>query len=244
MGVALIINTCVPLDFSISCKRCCTPKRCCSSITTNPSCLKVTLCSINAWVPITKCTAPLAISCCNFFFALLCAVKSSTRIPIGSSNACIVWKCWRESNSVGAINAACVPASIACNINSNATIVLPLPTSPCNNRTIRWPCCISAPNSRTTSCWPLVSVNGKLVISFFTNTPSPFNTCPLSRVCFRRASASANWCANNSSYAKRWRAGESGSSISADCGWCSEKSASFQLANFCFLTSSGSLHSG
>ena len=47
-----------------------------------------------------------------------------------------VRKCCCTSNSVGAISAACVPASAARNIAISATSVLPEPTSPCSSRSI------------------------------------------------------------------------------------------------------------
>ena len=49
----------------------------------------------------------------------------------------MVLKCWRARISVGAISAACRPASITAAAASSATTVLPEPTSPCSMRSMR-----------------------------------------------------------------------------------------------------------
>ena len=65
----------------------------------------------------------------------------------------IVRKCCLASSSVGAISAACSPASATRSIAMSATRVLPDPTSPCSSRSIRvgWP--RSASISANASAW-------------------------------------------------------------------------------------------
>ncbi len=59
------------------------------------------------------------------------------RIPAFSASGVMVARCWRTRISVGAISAACRPASTTVAAASNATTVLPEPTSPCSSRTMR-----------------------------------------------------------------------------------------------------------
>ena len=61
----------------------------------------------------------------------------------------MVAKCCRARISVGAMNAACRPASITCAAASSATTVLPEPTSPCSSRSMRCGCARSATMSVT-----------------------------------------------------------------------------------------------
>ncbi len=57
-------------------------------------------------------------------------------MPMPSSQLCSLRKCCSARISVGAMNATCLPLSIACSAASAATIVLPEPTSPCSRRCI------------------------------------------------------------------------------------------------------------
>ena len=64
-------------------------------------------------------------------------VRIATRRPAASASGAMVVKCWRARISVGAISAACRPASITVAAASSATTVLPEPTSPCSSRSMR-----------------------------------------------------------------------------------------------------------
>ena len=58
-------------------------------------------------------------------------------MPAAAASGVMVLKCWRARISVGAISAACRPPSMTVAAASNATTVLPEPTSPCSRRSMR-----------------------------------------------------------------------------------------------------------
>ena len=64
-------------------------------------------------------------------------VSSASLKPAASAKRRMRSKCWRARISVGAISAACRPASTTLAMASSATIVLPEPTSPCSSRSMR-----------------------------------------------------------------------------------------------------------
>ena len=64
-------------------------------------------------------------------------VRMATRMPAASASGAMVLRCWRARISVGAMKAACRPASITAAAASSATTVLPEPTSPCSSRNMR-----------------------------------------------------------------------------------------------------------
>ena len=64
-------------------------------------------------------------------------VRIATRMPAFSASGAMVARCWRARISVGAISAACRPASTTVAAASSATTVLPEPTSPCSSRSMR-----------------------------------------------------------------------------------------------------------
>ena len=149
IGVAVITSRSgspsAPLDRSVA--RCSTPKRCCSSITTQPSEPKATSSVNRAWVPTTMPTAPDASPSSTaaraFPFTLL--VSNSTRtspppMPPGPSrsprSARTAEKCCSASTSVGTMSAPWCPLCTAANNAARATTVLPEPTSPWSSRCI------------------------------------------------------------------------------------------------------------
>ena len=64
-------------------------------------------------------------------------VSTASRTPAASQSGASVLACCRARISVGAISAACAPASTATSIAISATMVLPEPTSPCSSRSMR-----------------------------------------------------------------------------------------------------------
>ena len=83
-----------------------------------------------------------------------------TRTGSPSSMRVTVAKCWRARISVGAIMQAWKPLSTASSIDISATIVLPLPTSPCSSRFIWQPVTVSLRISRITRFWAPVRGKG------------------------------------------------------------------------------------
>src|SRR5438477_12740553 len=78
-------------------------------------------------------------------------------------------------------------------------MVLPQPTSPCNNRCMGWDTEISLRISANTRCWADVNANGKLDKNAFEHAPT---WAKLGAVLRRReycARCKDNCCANNSS---------------------------------------------
>ena len=96
--------------------RCSTPKRCCSSITASARSLNATSSWKSAWVPTTMSISPSASRASSRVAraALLAAGQQreldARRLPPAFAS---VAKCWRARISVGAISAACAPASTA-----------------------------------------------------------------------------------------------------------------------------------
>ena len=92
MGVAVITNMCGGcIFFDHNLARCATPKRCCSSITTNPKFLNSTVSSISACVPMRIWSVPFCNSsaiCARSFF-LVEPVSNFTFTPILSMILCI-----------------------------------------------------------------------------------------------------------------------------------------------------------
>ncbi len=163
IGVAVITSTCGATEFFFHNRAlCATPKRCCSSITTNPRFLNVTLSSSRACVPTRIWSEPLSSWLCmvsrSAFFVE--PVRSFMFIPIGAARLYSISKCCEASISVGAIMHAWVPLSSAISMHKSATSVLPLPTSPCNSRFICFPVHMSARISLITRCWAFVRLNG------------------------------------------------------------------------------------
>ena len=139
MGVAVITSTCGGiLAFSHSFARWATPKRCCSSTITNPRFLNCTTSSITACVPTTMWMVssinPFKILLRSAVFVLPVSIASSMGISLSSLDK-LAKCCWARI-SVGAIIQLWYPLSVANNILNKATIVLPLPTSPCKSRFI------------------------------------------------------------------------------------------------------------
>ena len=134
IGVALITNRSGSSPLPSMRRRCPTPKRCCSSITSSPRRANSSDSWNSAWVPTATAICPRA-SARRSAGAALVPVKRAvtTRSP---SSRRRVSKCCSASSSVGARSAACRPLSTARSTRIAATRVLPLPTSPCSSRRI------------------------------------------------------------------------------------------------------------
>ncbi len=137
-------GTCWPCrPFSLSCMRCWTPKRCCSSTITSARRWNVTPSWNSAWVPTAMCTSPLATAAMALRRVRAgCEPESSaTVMPSGRNQASSVRQCCSASSSVGAISAAWPPLPTARAAAAAAITVLPQPTSPWINRIIgSWRC--------------------------------------------------------------------------------------------------------
>ena len=94
----------------------------------------------SACVPMTTSMYPFFKPVSNAFLwiPLSRPVIASTVSPSGSNNDFRLIKCCRAKISVGAIKAICDPDSAAYAQAIAATKVLPEPTSPCNNRVMRF----------------------------------------------------------------------------------------------------------
>jgi hypothetical protein len=145
MGVADMTRTCGAAAFAESAPRCCTPKRCCSSVTTSARSEKATSPVRSACVPTTRSISPAARAAfiSRFSFAVSDPVSFSTRQPKGSKKARSVVRCCSARISVGAMKATWCPARMTAQALAAATIVLPLPTSPWISRFIGRPAAIS-----------------------------------------------------------------------------------------------------
>jgi len=176
IGVAVITSVCgvAPSTLARRASRCSTPKRCCSSTTTRPSSANCTCSWIRAWVPTTMPASPEAARSrlLRRSAADWLPVSSASRLPSlappsmpasasGPSIALIDRWSWTASTSVGANSAAWPPPSMTLSIASNATTVLPEPTSPCSSRCIGRVRPRSCVISSSTCCWPGVSSKGR-----------------------------------------------------------------------------------
>ena len=129
--------------FSANCRRCATPKRCCSSMMTSPSRANCTLSWNSAWVPMTSWQLASARLASEVVLDLAVCLPEShpTEMPRGSNQLRKRRRCCSASISVGAMMATCRPAASAGQAASAATTVLPAPTSPCTSLSMTrvWP---------------------------------------------------------------------------------------------------------
>ncbi len=139
-----------------------TPKRCCSSMTMRPSRRNSTGSSRSACVPTSMSMRPPASASrtCARALPFTRPVRSSARKRVLPKIRKIVVKCCSARISVGAMRAVWRPHSAARMAERTATIVLPLPTSPCRRRRIGRPARKSSPISRMTRFCAAVSENG------------------------------------------------------------------------------------
>ena len=140
-----------------------TPKRCCSSMITKPSCLNRTRLLHERMGPhrqlrVTPSARRSHASLRSF--APIVPVSSTGSNRDGSSRRAMFRKCCSASSSVGDITAACSPFSIATSAASSATMVLPEPTSPCSRRFIGRGRCRSSTISLSACRWSPVRRNG------------------------------------------------------------------------------------
>ena len=108
-------------------------------------------------------------------------------------------KCWRARISVGAIRAACAPASTIDAAASSATTVLPEPTSPCSSRSMRRGEAMSARISSSALLCPPVNRKGRAASIFAESAPVGTWAMPSRTTCRSRTSARASWLASSSS---------------------------------------------
>ena len=223
-------------SLSRSARRCCTPKRCCSSMIASPSRANATSLWITAWVPTTSAASPEATraSISRRPLPLRLPVSQATPMPSGSSQPTSLRKCCSARISVGAISAHSQPLSIAIAAASAATTVLPEPTSPCSRRCIGVLRCRSAAISCPTRCWERVSANGSAASSRSCSPPA--RNSKRGAGCdsrSRRACSCDSCCASNSSNFSRCHAGWlRSSSVASDtsgAGWCRKRKASRKL---------------
>ena len=115
-----------------------TPKRCSSSMMTNPNFLNTTSSERSRCVPIRISISPRAVaasvSACSFF------ERNRQTISMRTGKAAIrsvkLSRCCWASTVVGTRIATCSPSSTALNAHRMATSVLPKPTSPQSKRSI------------------------------------------------------------------------------------------------------------
>ncbi len=150
IGVAVSSSTSGAEPLLMSAARCSTPKRCCSSITTSPSCLNATVSCSSACVPMMTRAAPDAMRFRDDALSAAGIRPSSTSgmMPSGASRRASVVACCSVSSSVGAMSAAWCWFSSATSIASSATTVLPVPTSPISSRCMRSGAAMSAGDLR------------------------------------------------------------------------------------------------
>ena len=136
MGVADIRSRCGCAPFSSSAARCATPKRCCSSAITRPRSAKTVVSVSSAWVPITTSASPAAMRTrrARFCAGVMEPVSNAQRTPRGARSGSSRSKCCRARISVGARSAVWRPFFAVQKAAAAATMVLPLPTSPCTRR--------------------------------------------------------------------------------------------------------------
>ena len=160
IGVAVSTSTSTASPFCVSASRWCTPKRCCSSTIARARSRKETTSWNKAWVPTSRSMSP---SARRSRISLRSAprsrpVRMATFISAAFASGAMVLRCWRARISVGAMKAACRPASITVAAASSATTVLPEPTSPCNSRSMRCGRARSLTISLSACCCEWVSV--------------------------------------------------------------------------------------
>ena len=138
IGVAVMCSVCGARLFARNFARCATPKRCCSSMIARPRSRNSTRSTMSACVPTTRSHSPLARrpSVAARSRAPMLPKSASTRTPKGKSSGASFCACCEARISVGAISALWRPFDAASTIAAAATIVLPLPTSPCKRRFI------------------------------------------------------------------------------------------------------------
>ena len=180
IGVAVITNTCgcVPSGARRArAARCSTPKRCCSSMTTNPKRANCTDSSNRACVPTITPAAPdsIASRASRRWAERAEPVNSTTVVPStvapdprsesasasGPRSRRIPEACWDARTSVGASKTAWPPAATTSSIARTATTVFPLPTSPCSSRCMGTSRARSAAISFPTAACPPVRVKGR-----------------------------------------------------------------------------------
>ena len=140
----------------------CTPNLCCSSMTTKPMFSKVTFCWNNACVPIIMSASKL------WLFLFEDVISEHVRFK-SLINSLIVLKCCSARISVGAIKTDLLLFSMHCIIANNATMVFPLPTSPCRSLNILLEPSWSFEISSIVVSWSPVSWNFNWSLNCFDN---------------------------------------------------------------------------
>ena len=170
-------------------------------------------------------------SCCASRALPFCLPASQpTSIPSGANQLRKLLACCSASNSVGAINATCLPWAIARSAARAATSVLPEPTSPCTRRIIGTSSAISRSISATTRACAPVGLNGKAARSLFFSASLALSGWAWKRCAPARNANMLRLCASSSSRIRRRCAGCCPVSRSLSCsvggGRCKVRNAS------------------
>ena len=213
-----------------------TPNLCCSSITTKPILSKETFSWNSAWVPIK-------ISALKLWFSFVEDVIKEHVKSIELMIFAIVLKCCSASISVGAISIDLFSFSKHCIIANNATIVLPLPTSPCKSLSILFGFDWSWDISSIVFNWSLVRLKSRFSSNRFISLLFLFIGTPWVWLILFFIRRIVNCWANSSSKTNLSKKRELTES-DVLTGLCIFLMASFQFGQlFPFILSSG-IHSG
>ena len=164
IGVAVNVKTCIELlnDFKYS--FCETPKCCSSSIMSRDKLLNLIFLDSKACVPIIICVSPVSISSFITALSLDFINLDNSLILIGNplNLSLKFFTCCLTKSVVGAIKATWKPDIAAINDARRAISVLPYPTSPHINLSIRPPDFRSFSTSLMAEIWSSVGVNKNL----------------------------------------------------------------------------------
>ena len=187
IGVAVRVRQSMLVFSSLSRSLCLTPKRCSSSITSNPRFLNVTSFWISRWVPTTTSTPPPATAATTARCSCLLRNRDSISTCTGNApkRSPKVSKCCSASIVVGVSTATCLPPITALNAARSATSVLPKPTSPHTSRSMGLGASMSALTSSMQRIWSSVSWYGNPASNCACQSVSVSKAVPCA--CLRRA---------------------------------------------------------
>ena len=154
IGVAVSVKTSTSARSFLSTSFCLTPKRCSSSMTTNPKRAKFTFSDKSLCVPTTISIVPFSrpSRTCVLCLALLKRESSATRTGQAENRSLKVWACCSANRVVGQRIATCFPPMTAANAARRATSVLPNPTSPQTSLSIGLSAFMSSSTASMAAC--------------------------------------------------------------------------------------------
>ena len=154
IGVAVRVKTSTSARSFLSTSFCLTPKRCSSSMTTNPKRAKFTFSDKSLCVPTTISIVPFSrpSRTCALCLALLKRESSATRTGQAEKRSLKVCACCSANRVVGQRMATCLPPMTAANAALRATSVLPKPTSPHTSRSIGLSAFMSSSTASMAAC--------------------------------------------------------------------------------------------